>query len=117
MASGARADVVAGATHQELKREPPVIAQHRIDGVEVEHELREAAGSVCRGRCTLVAWALLSHLRDGGRSSLVWWCCQCGEHFYCATDTRGGQQTGRAARRRVSMWRTFRVLHRECGGC
>jgi len=43
---------VAGGAHQDLKRETPVIAQQCLDGVEVEHELREAAGSQCyRGRC------------------------------------------------------------------
>ena len=49
---------MAGATHQELKRETPVIAQQCLDGVEVEHELRahgrlSAAGADAQ----LVAWA------------------------------------------------------------
>ena len=38
------------STHQDLKRETPVIAQQGLDGVEVEHELREAAGSVLLGQ-------------------------------------------------------------------
>ena len=47
--SGARVRV----RHQDLKRETPVIAQQGLDGVEVEHELREAAGSVrLWGRCS-----------------------------------------------------------------
>ena len=45
------AKAVAGAAHQDLKREAPVIAQQRLDGVEVEHELRESKRSVLhRGR-------------------------------------------------------------------
>ena len=43
------------ARHQDLKRETPVIAQQGLDGVEVEHELREAAGSVRLGQM-LISW-------------------------------------------------------------
>lgn len=46
---------VRGA-HQDLKRETPVIAQQGLDGVEVEHELREAAGSVLLGQMR-IPWA------------------------------------------------------------
>ena len=42
--------------HQDLKRETPVIAQQGLDGVEVEHELREAAGSVLLGQMR-IPWA------------------------------------------------------------
>ena len=44
------------STHQDLKRETPVIAQQGLDGVEVEHELREAAGSVLLGQMR-IPWA------------------------------------------------------------
>ena len=44
------------STHQDLKRETPVIAQQGLDGVEVEHELREAAGSVLLGQMRIL-WA------------------------------------------------------------
>ena len=42
--------------HQDLKRETPVIAQQGLDGVEVELELREAAGSVLLGQMR-IPWA------------------------------------------------------------
>ena len=45
-----------GGAHQDLKRETPVIAQQGLDGVEVEHELREAAGSVLLGQMR-IPWA------------------------------------------------------------
>ena len=52
------AEAVAGGAHQDLKREAPVIAQQRLDGVEVEHELREANAQCCTGADPhLVAWA------------------------------------------------------------
>ena len=45
-----------GGAHQDLKRETPVIAQQGLDGVEVELELREAAGSVLLGQMR-IPWA------------------------------------------------------------
>ena len=66
---------MAGATHQELKRETPVIAQQCLDGVEVEHELCEAAGSVIQGQMC-ISWRGRvrepAHLWEGGCSSFVW---------------------------------------------
>ncbi len=90
--SGARVRV----RHQDLKRETPVVAQQGLDGVEVEHELREAAGSVRLGQM-LIPWqrqeGAASHLRERGLSSLVW-CLQRGEDPTCGQDKHGGQQTG-----------------------
>ncbi len=87
---------VRGGAHQDLKRETPVIAQQGLDGVEVEHELREAAGSVRLGQM-LIPWqrqeGAASHLRERGLSSLVW-CLQRGEDPACGQDKQGGQQTG-----------------------
>ena len=82
--------------HQDLKRETPVIAQQGLDSVEVEHELREAAGSVRLGQM-LISWqrqeGAAAHLRERGLSSLVW-CLQRGEDPACGQDKQGGQQTG-----------------------
>ena len=66
------AEAVAGAAHQDLKGEAPVIAQQRLDGIEVEHELRrEAAGSVADGLTRGVGVRVPPHLRESGRSSLA----------------------------------------------
>ena len=70
--SGGRAEAVAGAAHQDLKGEAPVIAQQRLDGIEVEHELRrEAAGSVADCLTRGVGVRVPPHLRESGRSSLA----------------------------------------------
>ena len=90
------------AAHQHLDREAPVLGALRLDGVEVEHELREADGStaasVVHGAesrdARFVAWAseppthrrtpphTAAHLRDGrGRSSVCGF--QLGEHLHC----------------------------------
>ena len=86
---------VRGGAHQDLKRETPVIAQQGLDGVEVEHELREAAGSVRIGQMR-IPWqpqeGAAAHLRERGLSSLVW-CLQRGEDPACGQDKQGGQQT------------------------
>ena len=72
MDSGGRAEAVAGAAHQDLKGEAPVIAQQRLDGIEVEHELRrEAAGSVADCLTRGVGVRVPPHLRESGRSSLA----------------------------------------------
>ena len=97
------------STHQDLKRETPVIAQQGLDGVEVEHELREAAGSVRLGQM-LISWqrqeGAAAHLRERGLSSLVW-CLQRGEDPACGQDKQGGQQTG-------ALWLPAERRNREC---
>ena len=87
-----------GGAHQDLKRETPVIAQQGLDGVEVEHELREAAGSVRLGQM-LISWqrqeGAAAHLRERGLSSLVW-CLQRGEDPACGQDRVRGRVRVRA---------------------
>ena len=63
------AKAVAGAAHQDLKRETPVIAQQCLDGVEVEHELRAHARLSAAGAdAQLVAWA-----SEGTAAPAGWW--------------------------------------------
>ena len=88
-----------GGAHQDLKRETPVIAQQGLDGVEVEHELREAAGSVLLGQMRIPWAGKEEHLRERGLCSLVR-CLQRGEDPACGQGKQGGQQTGAPGRER-----------------
>ena len=111
------AKAVAGAAHQDLKRETPVIAQQCLDGVEVEHELCEAAGSVIQGQMC-ISWRGRvrepgAHLWEGGCSSFV----RC---FQRREDPAWARQNEVISRQVVGSepnWRTFRTAaHRRLGG-
>ncbi len=64
-----RCEVVAGATHQDLKRETPVIAHQCLDGVEVEHELRAHSGLSAAGADA----QLVARASEGTAAPAGWW--------------------------------------------
>ena len=95
------------STHQDLKRETPVIAQQGLDGVEVEHELREAAGSVLLGQMR-IPWAGKGGSTCGSVASAL------SSGAFSVVSTRPAGKTNKVVSRQASGLGASGTAHLAC---